>query len=140
MLNPSELDLARLAFNNLADSIYAANVKAGWYKDPRTGRKIDRNVAEMLALCHSELSEGLEGWRKKLPDDKLPEFPMIIVELADTMIRVLDLAGYLRAEKLDAAEWGNTRLGDAFASKVIYNGLRADHKLENRAKPGGKAI
>lgn len=88
----------------------------------------DRNVGELIALCHAELSEALEGHRKSLMDDKLPQFPMITVELADLLIRVFDMCGGL---KLDLAA--------AFIAKMEYNRTRADHKLENRKAPGGKA-
>lgn len=147
MLPHSQLELAKIAINTLQESIYYANVKAGWYKDPKTGRKINRNRAEMIALIHSELSEGLEGLRKNLADDHLPDYPMIIVELADALVRIFDLAGYMQAEPPypitntdktnDTTQW---RLGDAFVAKVLYNGQRADHKLSERAKEGGKKI
>lgn len=47
-----------------------------------------RNVAEMLALIHSEVSEALEGYRKDRQDGdgSLGE------ELADTVIRIMDMA------------------------------------------------
>ncbi len=128
MLNNSEQQLARHALNMLSSQIYAANVRAGWYKNPQTGRKIDRNIPEMIALIHSELSEGLEGFRKNLMDDHLPTRKMLEVELADTLIRIFDLAGY---QGLD--------LGGALIEKMEYNAVRADHKLENRVKPGGKS-
>ncbi len=128
MLNTSEEQLARHALNMLSSQIYAGNIKAGWYKDPKTGRKITRNSPEMLCLIHSEISEGLEGYRKSLPDDKLPHRSMLEVELADTLIRIFDLAGY---QGLD--------LGGALVEKIQFNLSRADHKLENRALPGGKS-
>lgn len=85
-------------------------------------------VAQKLALCHSELSEGLEGDRKGLMDDKLPHRKMIEVELADAVIRIADLAGALGLD-----------LGGAIAEKLEFNANRADHKPENRAAAGGKA-
>jgi|SRR6516165_9584582 hypothetical protein len=122
--------------DNLEDSIeyfvflcHAQSVEAGWYRDPKTGGTKDRNVGEMLALVHSEISEALEGHRKNLMDDHLPDRPMIEVELADAVIRIADLAGYLGLD-----------LGGAVIEKLAYNRKRADHKLENRAKDGGKAF
>ena len=85
-------------------------------------------VAQKLALCHSELSEGLEGDRKGLMDDKLPHRKMIEVELADAVIRAADLAGALGLD-----------LGGAIAEKLAFNANRPDHKPENRAAAGGKA-
>ena len=113
----------------LSKDIYAQNVSAGWYSDPQTGDRIERNVGEMLALIHSEVSEALEGYRKNLMDDHLPHRKMIEVELADAVIRICDLAGYLGLD-----------LASAVNEKRAYNANRADHKLENRIKDGGKAF
>jgi NTP pyrophosphatase (non-canonical NTP hydrolase) len=86
-----------------------------------------RNEPEMLCLIHSEISEALEGIRKDLKDDHLPERPMVEVELADAVIRIFDYAGYK-----------NMDLAGAVLDKMEYNRKRADHKIENRAKEGGK--
>ena len=149
--------------NALADKIHADNVAAGWWTDPRTGESIlpTRNVPEMLCLIHSEISEAMEGHRKKLMDDKLPHRPMLQVELVDAVIRILDLAGSRMAiERDDDAMpydiWYDATandpirrrrdkgtlnpFGDIFEEKRAYNRNRADHKIENRVKPGGKAF
>lgn len=102
-------------------------VNAGWWHDPETGEWKDRNDGEMIALMHSELSEALEGLRKDSMDDHLPHRKQVEMELADTLIRIFDFAG---ARKLD--------LAGAVIEKLAYNQQRADHKLENRAKNGGK--
>ena len=79
----------------LAAEIHADNIRAGWWKqDSETGRTLSRNIGELLALVHSEISEADEGYLDGLMDDKLPHRPMVEVELADTAIRVLDILGF----------------------------------------------
>lgn len=128
----------------LVDTCHGRSLASGWWTHHQTGTDLvelinepDTPLAELLAgalvaqklcLIHSEVSEGMEGHRKGLMDDKLPTRPMIEVELADAMIRIADLAGAL---KLD--------LAGAIADKLEYNAQRADHKPENRVKEGGKA-
>lgn len=106
---------------------HGAAVSAGWYDDPATGQRKQRNRGEMLCLIHSEISEAMEGERKGLKDDKLPHRPMAEVELADALIRIFDYAGYCGYD-----------LAGAYVEKRQYNESRADHKIENRAKDGGK--
>lgn len=93
-------DLARFAtildWNAGARVCHQLNVNAGWWSDLETGQRLrpeERDIGEIFALIHSEISEGLEGWRKNLMDDKLPHREMLEVELADTCIRILDVAG-----------------------------------------------
>lgn len=125
--------------NALQFAIHQANVLAGWWTDLSTNMDLAEEVrqgtrlgkalvAEKLALVHSEVSEGLEGHRKGLMDDKLPHRPMVEVEMADAVIRILDLCG---AMKLD--------LAGAIFEKLEYNRSREDHQISNRVKPNGKA-
>jgi hypothetical protein len=113
----------------LCNDVHARNVQAGWWNDLTTGEKLDRNPGELIALCHSELSECLEGVRKNLMDDKLPHRKMEEVEMADCVIRIADYCG---GRGLD--------LGGAIDEKLAYNATRADHKPENRLKDDGKKI
>jgi len=55
-----------------------------------------------IALQHSELSEGLEGIRKPQQDQHCPEFSSIEIELADTVIRVLDMAEFYKLRVIEA--------------------------------------
>jgi NTP pyrophosphatase (non-canonical NTP hydrolase) len=121
----SQQDGAYLWITRLANDVHCANAK--WWVDLETGEPIKRNVGEMLALVHSEISEALEGHRKNLMDDKLPHRPMVEVELADAMIRILDLAAGL-----------NLDLGGAFVEKMAFNATREDHSREHRMSANGK--
>ena len=112
--------------NDYSAEVHKANAK--WWVDLHTGLPLKRNFGELIALCHSELSEALEGDRKNLPDDKLPHRRMVEVELADLLIRVFDICGGLGYD-----------LEGAYREKMAYNATRADHQHEERLKPGGKA-
>ncbi len=111
--------------NELANRVHLANEK--WWFDLETGNKLNRNVGELLMLTVSELSEALEGHRKDLMDDKLPHRKMFEVELADCIIRILDMGTGLGLD-----------LGGAFEEKMEYNANREDHKHEARKLAGGK--
>lgn len=74
----------------LANEIHTQNVAVGWWDDWEV--KTDRHETAMM-LVVSEIAEAMEGDRKDLMDDHLPEFKAFDVELADAMIRLLDLAG-----------------------------------------------
>lgn len=111
--------------NRLAHIVHQANIK--WWQDPKTGKSINRNKGELLALIHSEISEALEGERKDLMDDKLPHRKMAEVELADALIRILDYA----------AGFGYD-IDGAFNDKMAYNATREDHTHEARRIAGGK--
>lgn len=117
------------AITTLCNDVHQRNVQAGWWNDLVTGEPLDRNPGELIALCHSELSEALEGVRKNLMDDKLPHRKMEEVEMADCVIRIADYCG---GRGLD--------LGGAIDEKLAYNATRADHKPENRLKDDGKKI
>ncbi len=84
-----------LDLRSLAADIHQGNIDAGWWKkDAETGRTLNRNVGEMLALVHSEISEADHGFEMGLMDDKLPHRRMVEVEQADVAIRVLDMLGF----------------------------------------------
>lgn len=118
---------------------HQSSFNAGWWKKdqavidavPEELKKYTRALVVLakLDLQHSELGEATEGYRKGLMDDHLPHREMIEVELADAMIRIFDLAGWLGLD-----------VPGAMMEKLAYNQQRADHKEENREKEGGKLI
>ena len=134
----SETDLlAQTDMETVFDGLQSTTVlchglaaKSGWWSDKATGLRlgIDQiNVPEKLCLIHSEVSEAMEGYRCDLMDDKLPHRKMIEVELADALIRIHDLAGFMGLD-----------LAGATIEKLAFNQQRADHKMENRIKEDGK--
>lgn len=131
----NEAQNTKLSISELTQLIHQGNVKAGWWTDLKTGESLvskqgehpKRNIPEMLCLIHSEVSEAMEGFRKNLMDDKLPHRPMLEVELADAVIRILDMCGGLGLD-----------LEGAIFEKLAYNAQREDHKVENRLKENGK--
>lgn len=104
-LNPHFSEFATL-LTVLSHDVYKDNEAKGFWEKPRSN-------AECIALMHSELSEALEGDRKSLADSHLPQYDSLTVELADCIIRIMDLAGKL-----------NLSLGAALVDKLKYNRSR----------------
>lgn len=109
-------------------AVESAEANRKWDYNPATGAALAVNVGEKLMLIVSEISEAMEGHRKSLMDDKLPNRTSFEVELADALIRIFHLAGYF-----------NLDLEGAYREKSAYNKTRLDHTHAERVKPGGKA-
>ena len=79
--------------NELAREIHENAVAHGWWES-------ERPLYEVIALCHSELSEALEEIRAGRPavwyDVDKPEG--WAVEMVDCMIRILDYLGHTGAD------------------------------------------
>ena len=74
------------SFSTISAMVHLTARSKGWWDT-------DRNNGEMLALIHSEVSEALEALRMgNPPDDKIPAFSGAEAELADVVIRIMDLA------------------------------------------------
>ena len=73
------------AWDTVAADVHRGIREAGFWESA--------NFGEKLALVHSELSEALEGLRAHdRDDDHLPGLKNVAVELADAVIRIMDLA------------------------------------------------
>lgn len=104
----------------LTNICHGIALECGWWKETT-----ERDIPRLLMLCVSELAEAMEGDRKQLMDSHLPDRKMIEVELADTVIRIFDMAGGL-----------NLDVAGAIRDKLLYNTSRDDHKIENRNNNG----
>lgn len=88
-----------------AAHVYAIGKASGFYDVPHTDPLFNHEQKQILMI--SEIIEGMEGTRAApfpgIQDDKLPHRPMLEVELADAVIRImnygthcgLDVAGAL---------------------------------------------
>ena len=111
------------AFNTLADVAHVNsrskgfwNVAAHHEEEPNEETSKQLEIVwklSRIALIQSEASEAVEGIRKGLRDDHLPQYSMEATELADVVIRILDYAGAY-----------NLPLGEIIVEKMNYNSSR----------------
>lgn len=78
--------------------------------------------SQLRDLIYSEFGEMCEGERRDLPSDKIPGFTNAEEEMADAVIRIMDMA-YGRG----------LRIAEAVAEKMAYNATRP-------AMHGGKSF
>ena len=123
-------------FRAIQQKVHGTAVDKGWWDDRRKlvnaafdaggedlAKFADKAITGMvIALEHSELSEGLEGERKDLVSDHIEGFSMLEEEYADVIIRIMDHA---EDKKLNIA--------GAILSKLAFNDTRSH-------KHGGKAF
>jgi len=108
--------------NGLAFAIHRDMLAAGFWEDIQTvmstmaekGLPIEQYIIQSrIALIMSELGEAVEGSRKNKQDEHLPQFDSLTVELADAVIRILDLA-----------EGFDRPIAEAIVAKCEYNMTR----------------
>lgn len=123
--------VTKLAVDQLIEECYETAKSKGWWESG------DRNFGELIALCHSELSEAFEEYRNHgldpkwlLYDEKhfedgvgnVPTFhndPQcktegIAAELADVLVRIFDFCGHYQIP-----------LAAALEAKMAYNKNRS---------------
>lgn len=94
----------------LSAQVHYQNVDAGWWDGFEDQKRARKETCLMLVL--TELSEAVEADRKNLGSCKhLPQYSAFSVELADALIRLLDI-GYVagRASDLLFTEDGSYKL------------------------------
>ena len=110
MLSLSPADEFVAAYNEIAAAAHATAVDKGFWPEDFA----DRNDGEAIALMHEELSEALWALRHGNPlDEKVSGFTNLEVELADTIIRIMD---YGKGRGL--------RIAEALIAKMQYNTTR----------------
>lgn len=97
-----------MTINELVQQAHSTAARKGWWD-------LEPNIPEKLALIHSEISEALEEYRNGLMETRIenakPEG--FAVELADAVIRIADLCGYLEID-----------LDSVLQRKMEYNATR----------------
>lgn len=72
-------------FGHVSRSVHNNAVAHGWWEEPRED-------GTLIALIMSEAAEALEALRKgNKPDEHCPQFSGAEVELADVVIRIMDM-------------------------------------------------
>ncbi len=96
--------------NEKIDAIHANAVAHGFWEPDS-----EPTFGECCALIHEEISEAFSAWRNGEPDEYIKDGKPegVGVELADVVIRILDLCGHM-----------DMPLGEILVRKMEYNKTR----------------
>ena len=107
MLTTKPMNDIESAIDWLQVQMHGLAKEKGWYER-------ERELPELLMLVVSELSEALEAGRNRQDaSEKIPEFTALEEEMADAVIRILDMSEHFEL-----------RLGEAILAKWEYNKSR----------------
>ncbi len=96
-----------MSVGQMQQAIHRTAVEHGWWDR-------ERSIGEVLMLAVTELAEAMEAHRDGNPaSEKIGGFSRVEEELADTIIRVLDLAGGMEYD-----------IENALRAKMAYNKTR----------------
>lgn len=95
-------------FNIVQTDVHETAMEKGWWDN-------ERDVGDLIALLHTEVSEAYEAVRHgNPPDDKVSDFDGLTAELADVIIRIMDMAAGL-----------DLRVAEALIAKIKFNKTRS---------------
>jgi len=77
--------MLKTLWDNFAADVHTTAASKGWWDNAR-------NNGEIIALCHSELTELFDAFLDNANDDHLPELSGVACEAADTLIRIADVS------------------------------------------------
>jgi len=104
-----------VVLNEWTTKIHQHNVDVGWWDN-------NPSLLEKIMLIITEIAEATEGVRKDLMDDHLIHRKMEEVELADALIRTLDLGG-----RMELQLHGEAHKDIIFDDELIYSNAAERH-------------
>lgn len=130
--------------NQLSLKCFNQAYSLGWYTDAETGldtlsssltRKVCPWVVARLALIGSEITEAYDGMILSNPDEHLPKYSNFTVELADTVIRIMDLAGCLNIRNINeqVTKCKDAELDNSNVTKMVDKWFVHAHNLVSYA-------
>lgn len=131
-MTQEEINLFTIAFNRIASQAHTVNTQNGWWEKRLQTLQILKNhgidntphlAIELLGLTTTEISEAIEAIRKH-PHATWSDAnskDTLVRELAGTIVRIMDLASYLKLP-----------LPEAITNEITHNATRG-HRHGNKA-------